>query len=131
MEISAQQKNRKFDAERFQASMEQFITKEAGLTPKEASRFFPVYREYMRKHRALFDRLRCLRRIKPTDEENCRNAINQSDDIDIQIKRLQQQYHGMFIDMLSASKVYDILKAEDKFHRLCFRKAAGHKKKQH
>lgn len=123
-----QQKRHKFDAERFQASMEQFIAKEAALTPQESSRFFPVYREYMHKYRAMFDQMRCQRRIKPTDEEGCRKAIRQRDDTDIQMKRLQQQYHERFMDILPASKVYDVLKAEDSFHRQCFKKAADRKK---
>lgn len=130
LRADAQQKRHGFDAGRFQASMEQFITKEAGLTPQESSRFFPVYREYMRKYRALFDRMRCQSRIKPADEEGCRKSIQQRDDIDIQMKRLQQQYHEKFMDVLSASKVYDVLKAEDLFHRQCFKKAAGERRKK-
>ena len=34
----------KFSPEKFQAEMEQFITKEAGLTAEEGAKFFPIYR---------------------------------------------------------------------------------------
>ena len=40
---------------------------------------------------------------------------------DIEIKRLQQAYHEKFLHILPASKVYRIIKAEDKFHRQQFR----------
>ena len=52
----------KFDPERFEASMEQFITTKAGLTPQEAQRFFPIYREMQSKMRASFNEMRRLRR---------------------------------------------------------------------
>ena len=41
----------RFDPQRFQADLEQFITREAGLTPMEAAAFFPVYREMLNKQR--------------------------------------------------------------------------------
>ncbi|MBQ1773360.1 MAG: hypothetical protein IIZ97_03825, partial [Prevotella sp.] len=43
------QGQQKFDPERYQADLEQFITSEACLTPQESARFFPVYREMMKK----------------------------------------------------------------------------------
>lgn len=38
----AQNKRRGFAPERFQADLEQYITRKACLTPQEASKFFPV-----------------------------------------------------------------------------------------
>ena len=38
-----------FDPKRFEADLEQYITTHAALTPREAARFFPVYRQMMRK----------------------------------------------------------------------------------
>ena len=48
MAASAQEQRpgtQKFSPEKFQADLEQFITKEACLTPKEAAQFFPIYKE--------------------------------------------------------------------------------------
>ena len=57
----AQEKNKNgFSPEKFRAEIEQFITKEACLTPKEASKFFPVYDEMNRKKRNIFDNMRNL-----------------------------------------------------------------------
>ena len=64
----------KFDPERFEASLEQFITTKAGLTPQEAGRFFPIYREMQSKIRMYFNEMKrliiqilkimlCLRRL--------------------------------------------------------------------
>ena len=102
---------------KFEAELQDFITKEAKLTPQEAAKFFPVYKEMQEKQRELFDRQRELAKVKPTDEQGCLKVIKESDEIDLNLKRIQQTYHQRFIELLSASKVYDILKAEQRFHR--------------
>ena len=58
----------RFSPEKYQADLEQYITKEACLTPKEASAFFPLFREMQKKQRALYNKMREDVRIKPTDE---------------------------------------------------------------
>lgn len=120
MSISAQEGQKpqqRFSPEKFEAELQDFITKEAKLTPQEAAKFFPVYKEMQEKQRELFDRQRELAKVKPTDEQGCLKVIKESDEIDLNLKRIQQTYHQRFIELLSASKVYDILKAEQRFHR--------------
>lgn len=120
-QASAQSGNKpKFDPKQFQADMEQFITTEAALSPQQAETFFPVYREMQKKQRVIYNQQRRLRHIKPTDEEGCREAILKSDDCELQLKEIQLQYHKKFLKILPASKVYDVLRAEEKFHRKIF-----------
>ena len=111
-----------FNPAKFEADLEQFITVNACLSPSQAASFFPVYRQMMKKQRALFDEMRRLRMINPKDNEACEEAIRKQDELDIQIKQLQQEYHGRFLMMLPANKVLAIIKAEEKFHRQIFRK---------
>ena len=111
-----------FNPEKFEADLEQFITVNACLSPSQAASFFPVYRQMMKKQRALFDEMRRLRMINPKDNEACEEAIRKQDELDIQIKQLQQEYHGRFLMMLPANKVLSIIKAEEKFHRQIFKK---------
>ena len=108
-----------FNPAKFEADLEQFITVNACLSPSQAASFFPVYRQMMKKQRALFDEMRRLRMTNPKDNEE---AIRKQDELDIQIKQLQQEYHGRFLMMLPANKVLSIIKAEEKFHRQIFRK---------
>lgn len=119
---NAQSQRPPFDPKRFEADLEQYITTHASLTPQEASKFFPVYRQMMKKQRALFEEMRRLRMINPKDNEACEEAIRKQDELDIQIKQLQQEYHGRFLMMLPANKVLSIIKAEEKFHRQIFKK---------
>jgi hypothetical protein len=111
-----------FNPAKFEADLEQFITVNACLSPSQAASFFPVYRQMMKKQRALFDEMRRLRMINPKDNEACEEAIRKQDELDIQIKQLQQEYHGRFLMILPANKVLSIIKAEEKFHRQIFRK---------
>ena len=111
-----------FNPAKFEADLEQFITVNACLSPSQAASFFPVYRQMMKKQRALFDEMRRLRMINPKDNEACEEAIRKQDELDIQIKQLQQEYHGRFLMMLPANKVLSIIKAEEKFNRQIFKK---------
>lgn len=119
---SQHRKHPPFNPAKFEADLEQFITVNACLSPSQAASFFPVYRQMMKKQRALFDEMRRLRMINPKDNEACEEAIRKQDELDIQIKQLQQEYHGKFLMMLPANKVLSIIKAEEKFHRQIFRK---------
>lgn len=94
-----------FNPAKFEADLEQFITVNACLSPSQAASFFPVYRQMMKKQRALFDEMRRLRMTNPKDNEACEEAIRKQDELDIQIKQLQQEYHGRFLMMLPANKL--------------------------
>lgn len=113
-----------FDPRRFDAEMEQFIVTEAGLTPTEASRFFPLFHEMQRKQRACFDQMRVYRHVDPNDDKAAAEAIRKQDEIDLNIKKIQQQYHNKFIRVLPPGKVLRVIKAEAKFHRQAFKRMA-------
>ena len=125
-----EQQKRKFSPEKFQAELEQFITKEACLTPQEATRFFPLYREMQKKQRFVFNQMKAQGKIKPTEESECRKAIQKRDELELELKNIQQTYHNKFFGVLSASKVFDVIKAEDRFHRKTFRNWGNGKKPQ-
>ena len=100
------------------------------MTPQEASDFFPVYKEMQKKQRALYDRQRQIAKIKPVDEKGCEKAIREYDNIEIELKRVQQAYHLKFLDVLPASKVYDVIKAEYRFHRRMLKKMTHERHKK-
>ncbi len=118
-----------FDPAKFQADLEQFITSNAALKPEEAAKFFPVYEQMMKKMRMLFDEMRRYHHVNPKDEEACADAIRKQDEIDIEMKHLQQEYHQRFMLILPASKVMSIIKAEEKFHRQTFERFRKNKRR--
>lgn len=111
-----------FNPDRFQADMEQYITTHAALTPREAANFFPLYRQMTKKMRMLFDEMRRWHMVPPTDNDKCAEAIRRQDEIDIQLKQLQQEYHAKFMIVLPPKKVLEVIKAEEQFHREAFKK---------
>ena len=116
-------KHAAFDPKKFQAELEQYITTHASLTPQEASKFFPVYRQMMKKMRSCFDEMRRHHFVNPADEKGCAEAIRRQDELDIEMKLVQQEYHNRFMYILPASKVLKVIKAEEKFHRQAFQRA--------
>lgn len=121
LRLSAQEGPR-FNPEKFEAELEQYITTEAALSPQEAAKFFPLYKEMQRKQRLLFNKMKGYRHTDTRDDKASMDAIRAKDELDVQIKKLQQQYHLKFCKVLPAGKVLRIIKAEEKFHRQAFRK---------
>ena len=112
----------KFNPEQFEKELHQFIASDAGLTPGEAAVFFPLFDEMHAKQRPLFDKFRTYMHTNTQDDHACLEAIRAMDNIDIEIKRLQSQYHMKFCKVLPASKVLLVIKADERFHRQIFKK---------
>ena len=129
--ITNAQEDRKFSPEKFDAALQHYITNEAKLTQQEALKFFPIYREMQSKQRPLFDRQRKLVTEQPQDEASSLKAIRERDEIDIEMKRIQKTYHERFLELLPASKVYNIIKAEDNFYRNTFRRFSHNQRRTH
>ena len=72
--------------------------------------------------RMIFDEMRRLHHIDTRDNETCANAIRRQDELDVEIKLLQQEYHSRFMLILPAGKVMRIIKAEEKFYRQMFKR---------
>ena len=113
----AQQPNQKFSPEKFQADLEAYITKEAKLTDEEAKKFFPLFREMHQKQRGIYARMQKVGIGKPADEKKCAAAIQERDKLDIELRQLSQNYHKKMMQVIPASKLYDVINAENGFHR--------------
>ena len=59
--------------------------------------------------------------LKPADEAECKKVVQKRDIYELELKTIQQTYHNKFFTVLPASKVYDVIIAEDRFHRRAFR----------
>jgi hypothetical protein len=119
--VYAAEPQNKFSPEKFQADLEQFITKEASLTPQEATKFFPLYREMQTKQRRVYNEMMKLGQNKPAQEDECKKAIQKRDELELELKRILQTYHNKFFKVIPASKVFDVSRAEDRFFRHSFR----------
>jgi hypothetical protein len=111
-----------FNPAKFEADLEQYITTNACLTPREAAAFFPLYRKMMKKMRSCFDEMKRYHHVNPKDNDACAEAIRRQDEADIEMKQLQQEYHQRFLLVLPANKVLAVIKAEEQFHRQAFKR---------
>ncbi len=115
--ITAGAQGKKFSPERFEADMENFITEKAGLTPQEADKVFPLLRKMHEKQRAIYGKVHKMAKNKPADEEGCSAMVNEYDKVNIELKQIEKCYHQKMMKEIPASKVYEIIKAEYRFHR--------------
>ena len=103
--------------EKLEAELEQYIVTEVCLSPRESEQFFPLYREMRRKQLALFGAMRRGRYVNLKDNNECQKMIRENDKRDVEMKKLQQDYHNKFMKVLPASTGFRIIQAEEKFHR--------------
>lgn len=117
---NAQQNNpAKFNHDRVE-----FIVRETQLSPTDSLTFFSLYNEMQARKRELHGQMKALPKELPSSEDSCRQVIMQRDMLDLQMKALEQDYHARMLAALSPSLVFQLLKAEAKFYRQAFRKAA-------
>ena len=115
--VAGAQEKKKFSPEKFNEAMEEFIQKKAELTQQEADKVFPILREMHKKQRAIYKRVHEMAKNKPADEAGCVAVIEEYDKVNIELKQIEKCYHKKMMQEVPASKVYEILKAEYRFHR--------------
>ena len=114
--LSAQEQ-KKFSPEKFDADMEEYIIRKANLDQQEVAKLFPIFKEMHKKQRSIYSRMRAIGNQKPADEAGCANAIKERDKCNLELKQLEQTYHQKMLQVISASKLYDVIKAETRFYR--------------
>ena len=85
--VSAQDK--RFSPEKFEADLKDFIMKEASLTPQEADKLFPVFREMREKQRGIYDKMRKLSMNKPSGDDACKQVILEYDMLNLELGELR------------------------------------------
>lgn len=115
----------RFSPEKFQEELERFVVQRAALNAQETAAFLPVFREMRSKQKVIFDKGRKLGKKKPADERGCMYAIKQQDKMELELKKIQQSYHNKFLSFLPAGKVFDIIRAEEVFHRKMLKQWSG------
>ena len=120
-------KEHKFDPERFERAQEAFIVKEAQLTQQEAAEFLPVFREMLQKQRALFKQFRQYAKAKPQNDKEAMKLLKNIDNLDLQIKKIEIEYHTKFCKVISPMKVYQVHKAMNKFKHITMERVAKRK----
>ena len=127
--LDSQAQEQKFSPEKFDADMAAFVTREANFTPQEAEKFFPLFKEMHQQMRTVYGRIRTVTKQKPADDEACAAAIKECDKLNLELKKIEQTYHQKMLKVVSATKVYEAIKAEARFHRQMMKGWQHHGKK--
>jgi len=103
--------------EKINAARAAYITERLGLTPEEAEKFWPVYREFTEKRQELRQQYRQAKK-SGTDEKTLL-------DLDLKIKQqeldLEKNYSGRMLNVISPQKLMTLRQAEGDFRRLLLR----------
>jgi len=107
--------------EKIKAARIAFITERLGLTPEEAEKFWPVYREFALKRQELKQQFKQERKNpdpNKTIEQNEKDALELGLKLKQQELDLEREYSGKLLKVVPAQKVMALRKAEDDFRKL-------------
>ena len=102
---------------RIRAAHAAYVTQRLELTPEEAEKFWPVYREYNEKRREIRQQLRDARRSDMGETKLL--------DLDLKVKQqeldLEKEYTDRLQKVISPGKVVKLRQAELDFRKLVLR----------
>ena len=97
------------------------ITNKLGLTPEQAEKFWPIYREFSEKRTEIRKEFKVEQnKIKPenSDSEQQKKLV----DLDLNLKQkeldLEKTYSGRLMKVITAEQMLNLRTAERDFHRL-------------
>lgn len=107
--------------ERIEAARIGLISERLGLTPEQAERFWPIYREFNQKRSEMIGEFRqAQRQIGPdnTDPERQKELV----ELGLKIKQrqldLEKDYSGRMMKVITAQQVLNLRNAEKEFQRM-------------
>lgn len=113
--------NQHLSPEEFRTKQKAFITQKAELTADEAEKFFPIYFELQDKKKSCTDEMwKLLRKGREEDkmtDAQCEEILLKVYDLRIESDKLDKAYYAKFKKVLSPQKIFQVQKAEARFHR--------------
>lgn len=106
---------------KIQAARVAYITDQLQLTPQEAEKFWPIYREFAERRKALRQQLREAKQ-NPTPDQNQEQNGQAALDAQFKIKQqeldLEKDYSGRLLKVISAQKLRTLPDAERRFRQM-------------
>jgi len=107
--------------EKIQAARVAYITDQLALTPEEAERFWPIYREFAEKRKEIRSQLRDVKKNpdpKKTQEQLDEELVEQTFDVKQKELNLEKDYSGRLLKVISAQKLRTLPEAERRFRQM-------------
>lgn len=103
--------------QKIKAAHAAYITERLELTPEEAEKFWPVYREYSQKRQELRQQFRTAKEKGANEKELL--------DLDLKVKQqqldLEKDYSGRLQKVITPQKMMNLRQAEGDFRKLLLR----------
>jgi hypothetical protein len=107
--------------EKVRAAHIAYITDQLALTPEEAEKFWPIYREFSVKRKEIRHELREMKRNpdpNKTQEQNDEALVNKQFDVKQKELNLEKDYSGRLLKVISAQKLRTLPEAERRFRQM-------------
>jgi len=109
------------------------ITERLELTPTEAEKFWPVYREFNQERMALRKQLRDTRKnvdMSNLSDEESKRLMTKSLDIKQKELNLEKEYTKRFQKVISTQQILQLRNAEKDFQQMLLRRLQRERQKQ-
>jgi hypothetical protein len=107
--------------EKIKAARIAYITDRLGLTPEEAEKFWPVYREFSLKRQELKQQYD-IKRKNPDPNKTVEQNEKETIEYGLQLRQkeldLEKEYSGKLLNVVPAQKVMALRKVEEDFRNL-------------
>jgi len=107
--------------EKVRAAHIAYITDQLALTPEEAERFWPIYREFAEKRKGIRQELKEMKRNpdpNKTQEQNDEELVQKQFDVKQKELNLEKDYSGRLLKVISAQKLRTLPEAERRFRQM-------------
>lgn len=107
--------------DKIQAARVAYITDQLALTPAEAEKFWPIYREFAEKRRDIRQQLRDVGNTpnqNKTKEQIDRDLVDRQFNMKQQELNLEKDYSGRLLKVISAQKLRTLPEAERRFRQM-------------
>ena len=109
------------------------ITERLGLTPDQAEKFWPVYREYNLERRELRKQLRAEREgvdLENISEEQSKELIRKSMEFKQKQLNLEKEYSTRMTDVISTQQLFKLKNAERDFQQMLLKRIQQQRQRQ-
>lgn len=109
------------------------ITERLGLTPEQAEKFWPVYREYNLERREIRKEFREVRQdvdMNNLTEEQSQQLVKMSMDLKQKQLNLEKEYSHRMSDVISTQQLFKLKNAEKDFQQILLKRIQQQRQRQ-
>ncbi len=109
------------------------ITERLGLTPEQAEKFWPVYRQYNMERRELRQEFRNTRQnvdMQNLTEEQSKELVQKSMDLKQRELNLEKEYAQRLSEVISTQQLFKLKNAEKDFQQMILKRIQEQRQRQ-